>query len=79
MEKIYTTINMVLGFVGTLIAMPIWIIGIILVVLGIIGLFTKNFVNFKKGLKIWGYFWLAFLVIIIIYFINAVIFNNFSK
>lgn len=60
--------NKVLGFLGYLIMLPIWIMAVALIVMGIIGLVKKNFVNFKKVLKIWGYFWLAFLVLLIIKF-----------
>lgn len=65
MEKL----NTILTFIGFIIMTPIWIMAIALVVMGIIGLVKKNFVNFKKILKIWGYFWLAFLVLMIIKFI----------
>ena len=46
------TINTILGFAGYLIMLPIWILAVILIILGIIGLFKKNFVKFKKTLKI---------------------------
>jgi hypothetical protein len=39
----------------------------------IIGLVKKNFVNFKKVLKVWGYFWLAFAVLLIVKFITTFI------
>jgi hypothetical protein len=71
MEKI----NIILGFIGYLIMIPIWILAVVLIVLGIIGLFKKNFVNFKKVLKVWGYFWLGFLLLLIIKFISTFVSN----
>lgn len=68
--------NKVLGFLGIFIMLPIWGIAFALIVMGIIGLAKKNFVNFKKVLKVWGYFWLAFVVLLIAKFVVTFISNS---
>ena len=63
------TITTILTLVGDVIMIPIWIIAILLIIFAIMGVVKKDFTKFKKALKIWGYFWLAFLVLLVIFFI----------
>lgn len=65
MEKI----NVAVGFISTLLMLPIYGLAIALIVLGIMGLIKKNFVTFKKVLKIEGYF---VLVLVIVFAIQAI-------
>ena len=74
-KKIMEKILIAVSFIETLIMIPIWGLAAALIVLGIIGLVKKNFVTFKKVLKIWGYLWLAFLVFLIIQFVATFISN----
>jgi hypothetical protein len=64
------TITTILTFVGYAIMIPIWIIAILLIIFAIMGAVKKDFTKFKKALKIWGYFWLAFLVLLVVFFIT---------
>ena len=64
------TITTILTFVGYAIMIPIWIIAILLIIFAIMGAVKKDFTKFKKTLKIWGYFWLAFLVLLVVFFIT---------
>lgn len=65
----------ILTLVGYVIMIPIWIIAILLIIFAIMGAIKKDFTKFKKVLKIWGYFWLAFLVLLVIFFITRLFVN----
>lgn len=74
MEKI----DIFLTLIGFIITIPLWIIAVILIVLGIMGLIKKDYTKFKKTLKVWGYFWLAFVILLIIKFVSTFIFYSTS-
>jgi len=63
------TVIFILTIIGIIIMLPIAILALALIVLGIIGLVKKDYKNFKMILKIWGYCWLAFFILLVIHLI----------
>ncbi len=62
-------IRQIIGFVGIVIVIPIWGLTGVLIIMGIVGLVKKDFAYFKRVLRVWCYCWLAFLALLLVYFI----------
>jgi energy-coupling factor transporter transmembrane protein EcfT len=65
------TIDIILSFITSFIIIPFYLITLALIVLAIMGKVKKDFSKFKKLLKIWGWFWLALLILFAIYAVNS--------